>query len=218
MLAPKPQQVSALVDATQTIGSQTHRHGVFFRLCYCQLSRQKRSYRDPITRNAGLSDPIRVEIPAAIKECHEAGIRVIMITGDSTTISRPSCLRFGWVAVFSTICKSQCPTCSLCIFRSRALLWCRCSLASRRCCFRCTSRSLRRPNKTLWLVAVGTVALLAVVIEVPVLFKLFRFDTPAPLELPAVVGLGVLSALWFELVRWSRARAGPKVASATAIN
>ena len=66
--------------------------------------------------------------------------------------------------------------------------------------------------------AVGTVALLAVVIVVAVLFRVFRFDTPAPLALRAVVGLGVLSALWFELVRWSRARAGPKVASATAIN
>ena len=66
--------------------------------------------------------------------------------------------------------------------------------------------------------AANTVALLAVVIEVPVLFRLFRFDTPPPLALLAVVGLGVIGALWFELVRWSRARVGPKVASATAIN
>ncbi len=67
--------------------------------------------------------------------------------------------------------------------------------------------SLRRPNKTLWIVVGTAVALLAVVIEVPVLFQLFRFDTPPPLVLLAVVGLGVLSAAWFELVRWSRARA-----------
>jgi len=31
---------------------------------------------------AGFEDPIRPEVPAAIKECHEAGIRVILITGD----------------------------------------------------------------------------------------------------------------------------------------
>lgn len=30
----------------------------------------------------GLSDPIRPQVPAAVKECHKAGIRVIMITGD----------------------------------------------------------------------------------------------------------------------------------------
>lgn len=30
----------------------------------------------------GLADPLRTEIPAAIRECREAGIRVIMITGD----------------------------------------------------------------------------------------------------------------------------------------
>jgi Ca2+-transporting ATPase len=30
----------------------------------------------------GLADPIRSEVPAAVEECHRAGIRVIMITGD----------------------------------------------------------------------------------------------------------------------------------------
>lgn len=31
---------------------------------------------------AGMIDPIRPEVKAAVKECHEAGIRVVMITGD----------------------------------------------------------------------------------------------------------------------------------------
>jgi Ca2+-transporting ATPase len=30
----------------------------------------------------GLSDPIRTDVPKAVEECHKAGIRVIMITGD----------------------------------------------------------------------------------------------------------------------------------------
>ena len=65
--------------------------------------------------------------------------------------------------------------------------------------------TLRRPNKTLWLVAASTCVLLVMVIEVPVLFQLFRFDTPPPMALLAVAGIGLLSALWFELVRWTRA-------------
>ena len=65
--------------------------------------------------------------------------------------------------------------------------------------------TLRRPNKTLWLVAASTFVLLVVVIEVPVLFELFRFDTPPPMALLAVAGIGLLSALWFDLVRWARA-------------
>ena len=67
--------------------------------------------------------------------------------------------------------------------------------------------SLRRPNKALWIVAAATLALLALAIEVPVLFKLFRFDTPSPFVLFAVACLGALSALWFEVVRWSRSQA-----------
>ncbi len=66
--------------------------------------------------------------------------------------------------------------------------------------------ALRRPNKTLWLVSAVTVALLTVVIEVPILHKLFRFDTPPPLVLLSLAGLAVLSALWFELVRRVRVR------------
>ena len=36
----------------------------------------------------GLSDPIRDEVPAAMSECHQAGIRVVMITGDYPKTAR----------------------------------------------------------------------------------------------------------------------------------
>lgn len=36
----------------------------------------------------GLADPLRAEVPAAIAECHKAGIRVVMITGDYPKTAR----------------------------------------------------------------------------------------------------------------------------------
>lgn len=36
----------------------------------------------------GLEDPPRVDVPAAIRACHEAGIRVVMITGDHAVTAR----------------------------------------------------------------------------------------------------------------------------------
>jgi P-type Ca2+ transporter type 2C len=36
----------------------------------------------------GLSDPLRASVPAAVKECRAAGIRVVMITGDYPTTAR----------------------------------------------------------------------------------------------------------------------------------
>lgn len=36
----------------------------------------------------GLADPIRPEVPPAIRECHNAGIRVVMITGDFAGTAR----------------------------------------------------------------------------------------------------------------------------------
>lgn len=43
----------------------------------------------------GLEDPIRPEVPQAIKECNEAGIKVIMITGDFPTTAKSIALQIG---------------------------------------------------------------------------------------------------------------------------
>ena len=43
----------------------------------------------------GLVDPVRPSVPGAIQECHEAGIRVVMITGDYPATARNIALRIG---------------------------------------------------------------------------------------------------------------------------
>ena len=43
----------------------------------------------------GLADPIRPEVPRAVKECYEAGIRVIMITGDYPGTARSIAQQIG---------------------------------------------------------------------------------------------------------------------------
>lgn len=66
--------------------------------------------------------------------------------------------------------------------------------------------SLRRPNRTLWIVTFATAGLLLLVVAVPALAGLFRFAAlpwSAGLLLPA---LAVVAALWFELMRRGFAR------------
>ncbi len=43
----------------------------------------------------GLADPIRAEVPGAVKECYQAGIRVIMITGDYPGTARNIARQIG---------------------------------------------------------------------------------------------------------------------------
>ena len=45
----------------------------------------------------GLADPVRDEVPAAIQECHAAGIRVVMITGDFAGTARSIAGQVGLV-------------------------------------------------------------------------------------------------------------------------
>ena len=36
----------------------------------------------------GLEDPPRPEVPGAIKDCNEAGIKIVMVTGDNPDTAR----------------------------------------------------------------------------------------------------------------------------------
>ena len=46
------------------------------------LPEQQHDFTFEFVGLVGLADPIRPSVPAAIKECYAAGIRVAMITGD----------------------------------------------------------------------------------------------------------------------------------------
>jgi P-type Ca2+ transporter type 2C len=46
----------------------------------------------------GLADPIRQEVPAAVQECYQAGIRVVMITGDYSGTAQSIARQIGILA------------------------------------------------------------------------------------------------------------------------
>jgi Ca2+-transporting ATPase len=61
--------------------------------------------------------------------------------------------------------------------------------------------TLRSQNSALWWVTGGALAFLAIVLAVPFLRDLFRFDVLHPGDIAICVGAGVLSILWFELLK-----------------
>ena len=63
--------------------------------CVCSRSRAHRSVPDgppfeslTFLGLVGLEDPPRADVPDAIRACHQAGIRVVMITGDHAVTAR----------------------------------------------------------------------------------------------------------------------------------
>ena len=46
------------------------------------LPREQHDFRFEFLGLVGLSDPVRPDVPDAVKQCHAAGVRVVMITGD----------------------------------------------------------------------------------------------------------------------------------------
>jgi len=47
-----------------------------------ELPKNQHEFRFEFVGLVGFADPIRAEVPAAVKDCYRAGIRVVMITGD----------------------------------------------------------------------------------------------------------------------------------------
>lgn len=66
-------------------------HGL--RVLACAMKMETRSTNDPfddlvLVGLIGLEDPARADVPGAISDCLEAGIRVVMVTGDHATTAR----------------------------------------------------------------------------------------------------------------------------------
>jgi Ca2+-transporting ATPase len=65
-------------------------------------------------------------------------------------------------------------------------------------------RTLRTPNRTLWLVVFLALALLAAALYLPWAVGVLRFAPLPAHELAAAAALGLLGVLWFEGVKWAR--------------
>ena len=65
-------------------------------------------------------------------------------------------------------------------------------------------RTLLSPNKALWYVTGGGVAILALVLYVPFLRNLFHFSILHPIDLMICLVAGVASVLWFEVFKFFR--------------
>ncbi len=68
--------------------------------------------------------------------------------------------------------------------------------------------SLRSPNRALWWVLGGAVFFLGMVLYVPFLRELFRFNTLHTVDLFICAAAGVISVLWFELFKVIKNRRG----------
>jgi Ca2+-transporting ATPase len=65
----------------------------------------------------------------------------------------------------------------------------------------------RAPNHVLWILGASALGVLAAVLFVPFLRDLFRLATPHPDDLLVVMGAGLASLAWMEIVkRAARAR------------
>lgn len=60
-----------------------------------QLPEDQRNFKFVFQGLLGFEDPIRPEVKQAVKECHDAGIKVIMITGDYPATARNIALQTG---------------------------------------------------------------------------------------------------------------------------
>ena len=71
---------------------------------YSDLPEEQRDFAFELLGLAGLKDPVRPEVPGAVKDCSRAGIRVMMITGDypltASSIAKDAGIP-GWNRVLS---------------------------------------------------------------------------------------------------------------------
>jgi Ca2+-transporting ATPase len=68
--------------------------------------------------------------------------------------------------------------------------------------------TLRSPNTALWWVTGGAVLFLGLALYVPFLRGLFRFSILHPTDILICVAAGVVSVLWFEVMKAVSARRG----------
>ncbi len=88
-------------------------------------------------------------------------------------------------------------------------------ILSNRSTMRSLWATLRIPNRTLWAVVGLAVALLLAALYIPWAVDVLRFAPLPAHELAAAVGLGLLSVVWFEGIKWARRQRAPSPAASS---
>jgi Ca2+-transporting ATPase len=176
-----------------------------------KLPESQREIRFEYLGLIGFEDPVRPSVPDAIRECHNAGIRVVMITGDFPATASSISQQIGLINPRQSVTGPEIEIMSEARLREcvHGVNVCFTTLLLGNLALIWTNRSrtstvfgvLRSRNVALWAISLAALALLAFVLYVPAARNLFEFSTLHADDVAVCIGLALAGVTWFEIAK-----------------